>query len=212
MTNQLPTIRRPQRWDTPLDPRLTEQQVQSFLQFEPFASMDGSRFPKRIPLAGILQNDCRILDLEQGDIIVREGDYGSSAFLILSGEAIVSLESLSPAVLGRSSKPKDGWTKAIAKLWTNPKHAEVRDYASGEHSNELGSRSTANGQQVFLHDIPRVIPPGKSASMKAGEIFGELSALTRTPRSATVVAGSEARVLEIRWQGFRDLMKFDPAL
>ena len=43
--------------------------------------------------------------------------------------------------------------------------------------------------------------------LHAGEVFGEISALTRTPRSATVVAGSKAIVLEIRWQGFRELLK-----
>ena len=43
--------------------------------------------------------------------------------------------------------------------------------------------------------------------MNEGEIFGEISALMRSPRSATVVANSPMKLLEIRWQGFRELMK-----
>lgn len=212
LSEPLQTIRRPDRWAEPFDPQMDAKRIQSLLATEPFASMDESRFPKRTPLAGILQNDCRILDLQRGDIIVREGDYGSSAFLILAGEAIVSLQSLPPELLGREGKPKHSWTRAIAKLWGNSKHAEVRDYSATRDEAEIGARETAEGQQVFLHDIPRVIPAGKSVTLNEGEIFGELSALTRTPRSATVVAGSESLVLEIRWQGFRDLMKSDPTL
>lgn len=212
LSKQLQTIRRPARWDEPLDAQMDEPCVQSLLTTEPFASMDAAKFPQRSPLAGILQNDCRILDLQRGDIIVREGDYGSSAFLILAGEAIVSLQSLPPQLLGRQGKPKHSWTRAIAKLLGNSKHAEVRDYSATNDSAEIGARATGEGQQVFLHDIPRVIPPGKSVTLTEGEVFGELSALTRTPRSATVVAGSEMKVLEIRWQGFRDLMKSDPTL
>ena len=57
-----------------------------------------------------------------------------------------------------------------------------------------------------MHDIPGVISPGHSITLGAGEIFGEISALTRSARSATVVANSDMQVLEIRWQGFRELM------
>ena len=212
MSEQPQTIRRPDRWDEPLDAQMTAQEVQTLLATEPFASMDAAKFSKRNPLSGILQNDCRILDLQRGDIIVREGDYGSSAFLILAGEAIVSLQSLPPQLLGREGQPKHSWTRAIAKLWGNSTHAEVRDYWSAPKATEIGARETEDGQQIFLHDIPRVIPANQSVTLKQGEIFGELSALTRTPRSATVVAGSKTRVLEIRWQGFRDLMKSDSAL
>jgi Fe-S-cluster-containing dehydrogenase component/CRP-like cAMP-binding protein len=43
-------------------------------------------------------------------------------------------------------------------------------------------------------------------------MFGELAALSRTPRSATVLADSAAVLLEIRWQGLRDLMRRTPAI
>ena len=49
--------------------------------------------------------------------------------------------------------------------------------------------------------------------MEGGEFFGEIAALSRMPRTASVFAESEeAGLLEIRWQGLRDLMKYDDAL
>jgi Fe-S-cluster-containing dehydrogenase component/CRP-like cAMP-binding protein len=172
--------------------------------------MDPAAFLPSIPLAGILKNDCRFLDLKKGDIIVREGDYGSSAFLILSGQALVALHRLPANVLGRESRKPKGWAKVIAQIWRNSTVPEARDYAKPTDStstDSTSSRTDAAGTRVFLHDIPRVIRPGESVILNAGEIFGEISALTRTPRSSTVVANCEMQVLEIRWQGFRELMK-----
>lgn len=207
------TIKRPQRWDQPLDPDQTSDRAAELLRVEPFASMDQASFSPQVPLRGILRNDCRIHNFEKGDIIVRAGDYGSSAFLILSGEALVSLVELPASILGRSEKTGRGWFKTIAQLWTGSSHPETRDYASTKSTNtSTGVRTDGDQTQVFLHDIPRVIPQGKSVSLSVGEIFGELSALTRTPRSATVVANSSMRVLEIRWQGFRELLKSAPQL
>ena len=216
------TIERPQRWDQPLDPDLTPARAARLAQLmslEPFASMDPDSFSKKLPLKGILQNDCRILDFEKGDIIVREGDYGSSAFLILSGQAIVALKKLPAALLGRSEPAGKGWFKTIAQLWSNSSVPEARSYPATSKSSggasghaATGIRTEGDATRVFLHDIPRVIPAGESVTLEAGEIFGELSALTRTPRSATVVAGETTEVLEIRWQGFRELLRSAPAL
>jgi Fe-S-cluster-containing dehydrogenase component/CRP-like cAMP-binding protein len=210
------TINRPQRWDEPFDPNMTDAMVAELLTIQPLDSIDPAAFSKSVSLDGILRNDCRILDLKQGDIIVREGDYGSSAFLIISGEALVSMQSLPANLLGRSSHKKRGWGSAIAQLWTNSKGNETRNYenrpGSQHHGTGLGTREDAAGTRVFLHDVPRVIPANQSIPLNEGEIFGEISALTRTPRSATIVANSTMRVLEIRWQGFRELLNRHAAL
>ena len=209
-------MQRPTRWNEPFDPDVKSAQVDAILSIEPFASMDASRFPRSTPLDGIIKNDCRVLDLQKGDIIVREGDYGHSAFLIIQGEVLVALKSLPAELLGRE-EPKGGSIfRSIAQLWKNSKHPEARNYdqatSDSLESDEVGSREDGDETRIFLHDIPRVISPNESATMAQGEIFGELSALTRSPRSATVVANSKATLLEIRWQGLRDLMRSDPAL
>ena len=203
------TIARPQRWSEPFGDPIADDVLAGLLHIEPFSAMDASRFPKSIPLAGILRNDCRILNLKTGDIIVREGDYGSSAFLILKGEALVSLKSLPSDVLGRSQTKPKSFFESLSQLWSNSRHAEVRDYDASEPVNH---RKQGQATRVFLQDIPRILAPGDTVELGAGEIFGEISALTRTPRSATVVAGSDMFILEIRWQGLRDLMKSDLAL
>jgi Fe-S-cluster-containing dehydrogenase component/CRP-like cAMP-binding protein len=205
-------IERPQRWDQPLDSAMSDQAGAMVLRREPFSSMDAAAFSSKIPLAGVLKNDCRIHELEKSDIIVREGDYGSSAFLILDGSALVSLKPLPDSLLGReSASQQTKWMDFLTSAWSRSKHAEVRDVGQGS-ADLVGRRDVDGRAQLFLHDIPRIIPPEASVELKTGEIFGELSALTRSPRSATVVANSKMQLLEIRWQGFRELLKRHPAL
>ena len=202
-------IKYPARWSEPLDPDMDAKVVDVLMSVAPVTTMNPDSFSEATPLSGILKNDSRLHDLEKGDIIVREGDYGGSAFLIVSGEALVSTKSLPPEVLGRGQKKRKGWGRAIAQLWRNSKHVEARDYSKKENSSQVGGtglRDNSTGTHVFLHDIPRVIAPEDSITLGEGEIFGEISALTRSARSATVVANSSMTVLEIRWQGFRELM------
>lgn len=212
-------IKSPVRWSDPLDPNMNVSLVDGLMKIAPFVSMDPESFTAATPLHGILQNDSRLHELEKGDIIVREGDYGGSAFLIISGEALVSTKSLPPEVLGREQNKNKGWKKAIAQLWRNSSLVETRDYSTPGKSKQTGGstdltglRDDGTGAKVFLHDIPRVIPRESSISLQAGEIFGEISALTRSARSATVVANSKMHVLEIRWQGFREMMQRNESL
>ena len=78
-------IARPQRWDVPFGSSMTEEDVDRLLTVAPFSTVDPTRFPVSIPFRGILLNDTRIRQFESGEIIVREGDYGNSAFFILDG-------------------------------------------------------------------------------------------------------------------------------
>lgn len=176
--------------------------------------MDEKAFSRNVPLRGILKNDCRLTVYEKGDIIVREGDYGSSAFLIVDGEALVSLKKIPPSILGRSPVKQKSFWEAISQMWANSKHSEVRNVGDSQTAAPEGTGERRQGEdtRVFLHDIPRIIPAGQSVKLNKDEIFGEISALTRTPRSATVVANTTSYILEIRWQGFRELLKRHEAM
>ncbi|HEX3599042.1 MAG TPA: cyclic nucleotide-binding domain-containing protein [Lacipirellulaceae bacterium] len=205
-------ISRPQRWNEPFG-EMTERAVDQLLQIEPFCSINGSAFPPSLPLRGILAGDTRIVRYERGDVVVREGEYGNSAFLILSGTVRVVLERLDPTLLGREEQPQRGWLKAIAKLWQNPTLPEVRTKAAVTGTTGGTSiRDDAGTARVFVQDVPRLLAHTGTAQLSVGEIFGEVAAMSRTPRTATVLADERATLLEIRWQGLRDLMRRTPAI
>jgi Fe-S-cluster-containing dehydrogenase component/CRP-like cAMP-binding protein len=213
MTEVEIAVPRPQRWDEPFG-EMTERDVDMLLRTEPFRSIDVSAFPLTVPLRGILAGDTRIVRYENGDVIVREGDYGNSAFLVMAGSVRVVLERLDPALLGREERPRRSWLKAIAQLWQNSRLPEVRR-RSGERDGAgatVSIREEEGATRIFLQDVPRLLEENGTVQLGRGEIFGELAALSRTPRSATVIADGLATLLEIRWQGLRDLMRRTAAI
>lgn len=208
-------ITRPQRWDAPFGQSMTDADVERLLELEPFVSMDPEEFPSAVPLQGILRNDARVVDFPDGSIIVREGDYGNSAFLVLSGRVKVVLDGLDELLLGRPEKPKRGLLGSLLRLWNNPALPEVRGRWSAKDATSLPDGTTSDHSshpKIFLQDVPRLLYGSQTLSLHSGEIFGELAAMTRMPRAATVLADGDAQLLEIRWQGLRDLMQRTEAL
>jgi Fe-S-cluster-containing dehydrogenase component/CRP-like cAMP-binding protein len=205
-------ISRPQRWDVPFG-QMTESDVDRLLRVEPFRNIDPSAFPSNLSLRGVLLGDTRLVHYSAGDIIVREGDYGNSAFLVLSGSVRVVLDRLDPELLGRDKPRRRGWLRAIAQLWENaplPERRSPRSLSIDPH--RMGSRKEDGETRVFLQDFPQILESTGTATIGRGEIFGEVAALSRTQSMATVLADEPAELLEIRWQGLRDLMRRTPAL
>lgn len=207
--HEIPT-RRPQRWDAPYSADLTEQDVDWLLKQPPFDQIDESRFTSSLPLRGILRNDARILQLSDGDVVVREGDYGASAFFILGGRVRVALESLRPELLGRRTPKSKGWLAATAQLFTRSQRPEVRRRARGPAG--VATRGAGADTRVFLQDVPGILSETHTLALGRGHLFGELAALSRTPRTATVFADGDALLLELRWQGLRDILRRSPRL
>src|SRR6476646_10561217 len=142
-------IPRPQRWDVPFG-QMTESDVDRLLAIEPFRGIDAGAFPSTVPLRGILLGVTRIGHYQAGDIVVREGDYGNSAFLVLSGSVRVMLERLDPTLLGREAPPRRSWMQAIAQLWHNSRVPEARAANRAAVTNGAGSREEDGTTRVFL--------------------------------------------------------------
>ncbi|MEZ6096988.1 MAG: cyclic nucleotide-binding domain-containing protein [Pirellulaceae bacterium] len=202
-------ISKPKRWDEPFDPTMTSALVENLLGIPPFSAMDEASFESRLPLRGILQNDCRLFHFEKGDIIMRQGEYGGSVFLLLDGELTAALSGLPQSLLGRSETQKSSWWKSIATILRPGDGIERRRLRTDQH---LGQRSTQEATRIFVQDVPAVLSGCRTEIIQSGQLFGEVSALTRSPRTTTVIAASRGTVLEMRWQGFRDLIQNSPEL
>ncbi len=205
-------IDKPERWDSSFDPDMTEADVNRLLEIRPFSEMNSGKFSKRTPLRGILKNDARIRRFKNGEIIVRAGDYGSSAFLVLAGNARVVLDpGLPVSLLGRRKSQDKSLFQIVAQLWTNPRDPEVRTPAELEQ--DTGVKVGGEFKGVFLQDVPRILDEHLTATMSPGDFFGEIAALSRSARTSTIFAvGDATEMLEIRWQGLRDLLRFDDHL
>lgn len=213
MAQRSAVISRPQRWDTPFDPDMAEADVDRVLSIEPFSQIDPERFPTALPLHKLILNDCRIVRARPGDIIVREGDYGSSLFFIMAGTVRVAIDSMPARMLGRREPARKGLLRTIAQLWTNHRTTEYRD-VQGYVAHGAGAAQRGEGEQarIFLQDVPAVLDEHRTATISDGSFFGELAALARIPRTATVFAETDCELLEMRWQGFRDIRRRSEAI
>ncbi len=203
-------VRRPRRWDEPMDASMNDADVAWLRSRQPFASMDSKSFPRSIPLDGILRNDCRLLRCEPGEIVVREGDYGNSAFLVLAGSVAVFVDALAPEQLGRREKERLNWPEAIRRFLFRSCVPEARHPSQVVPSSKNGSeaiRTLDDRQAIFLQGFDAVLKECETVSLGPGELFGEVAAMYRSPRTATVIAENEATLLEIRWQGLRILRR-----
>jgi Fe-S-cluster-containing dehydrogenase component/CRP-like cAMP-binding protein len=207
-------LERPDRWDAAFDPEMAEADVDRLLSIPPFSEMSPSNFPKRTPLREILRNDTKIRRFRADELIVRVGDYGTSAFLILNGKARVVLKpELPPSMLGRKAPERKGIFKTLAQVFSQRRPPESFRRRDLQKIAGVGATTSEDEVHVYLQDVPRILKDFRTGDLSQGDFFGEIAALSRMPRTSTIFADAEgAELLEIRWQGLRDLMKYDEAL
>jgi len=188
---------------------MTDADVSRLLGRSEISAIETEKFPKHTPLNGILRNDTRIVKCAPGDMVVREGDYGNSAFLVLTGKLrVVLAPGLPRNLIGRQSMRKKGFFEALTQLWTNRTLPEIRDTRRYADSS-MRTGTSPESSRVFLQDVPGVLDQHKTVELGESALFGELAALGRVPRTATVFAETEAELLEIRWQGLREFRRYD---
>ena len=225
-TRDFVAIDRPQRWDHPLDPDMLTRDLGWMLEQPPFLTMNREVFPSHSTLEDVLRHDCRILRFEPGDMVIREGDYGGSAFLVLRGSVCAFLESLwRPRGKPNESGPPETWLDWLkGRFQTDRPQPPASFQDNRREANRSGNRVSISEKErpvpiqrienqggknrIFLQDIHAVMEGFQSEPLGVGEIFGEMAAITRSQHRYTVVADRPTIILEIRWQGLR-LMRRD---
>ncbi len=118
---------------------------------------------------------------KKGDIICREGDYGSTAFYILEGQAHVFLSTPMAHVTSHG-----GATGFLSKLTSRLMGRQQ------ERREEEGQRRS------IPIDAPVDLPyDNPVATLMPGDLFGEMTCMSLYPRSATVQAATDCVMLEM---------------
>jgi len=116
-----------------------------------------------------------------GDVICREGEYGSTAFYILDGKARVSISTPMAHV-----KTQGGLKKFIGKL------------SSGLAQRQQDRREEEADQRWIPIDAPVDLNyDNPVAELGPGDLFGEMTCMSLYPRSATIRAETDCTVLEM---------------
>lgn len=130
-----------------------------------------------------------IVDLQDGEYVLREGEYSDSAYYILEGvvEVVPAARGPRPTVRGGAHN-----VPVSERQGTRPKADAM-----------LGRGSS--GRTLILSDLPGEMLAGGRTLLEAGEIFGEVGALSRYAVSADVRAASQVRLLQIGRPALRTL-------
>lgn len=149
-----------------------------------------------------------------GDVICRQGEAGNSAYYIATVEDEQRLRAATVIDASRSLSDIDlGGDEVLSVHLAIAKKAEDGRGWLRRRLDSIG------GQKARAAHRPKYIPidapvnvdyESRKASLRAGELFGEMSCLYRTPRSATVIAERDCYVVEML-RNVLDQCKRDPA-
>ncbi|MEQ9617355.1 MAG: cyclic nucleotide-binding domain-containing protein [Phycisphaerales bacterium] len=129
-------------------------------------------------------------EFEEGEVICRQGEGGTTAFYILSGNAKIFIRR--PFDAGDLHK-RNGIVAKIGEIFGQRKLSPVRKHIAGALVPVDASVDLEYGTLT--------------AQMTEGDVFGEMSCLDLAPRSATVVASEPCVMLEILRNMYEVLQK-----
>jgi CRP-like cAMP-binding protein/Fe-S-cluster-containing hydrogenase component 2 len=116
-----------------------------------------------------------------GEIICREGEFGSTAFYVLEGTVDVSINA--PIAHVQQKDAQGGWFSRIQSLLSDRR---------------THTREEESSRRYIPIDAPVDLPYDKPiAQLHAGDLFGEMTCMSFHPRSATVRACTDVVVLEM---------------
>jgi len=190
-------VRRPKRWDKPFSKDMSDAIVTRVLSTKALSHLNAGNFSDSLPLSGIIANDTRIVYFKKGEVIVRKGEYGGSAFLTLSGDVAIIKNEVGLEI--ETKKPT-----GLFNFFKAAKSTRLLDFPLFTTHNKEEHLTLSPQFQHFIEQYP-----DNYITLEADSFYGEIAALARGTRTATVFSKTDTEILEIGWQGLRDLMRYD---
>ena len=137
----------------------------------------------------------------KGEVVCREGEFGSTAFFLIEGSATVSIRA--PMAHVKTAGGLQGFVRRIKSALVGEKE---------------DPRPDAGGRPIPIDAPVNLTTDRPVATLAAGSLFGEMTCLSFYPRSATVVAAENCVMLEMlrnvlqilqRTEAFRQRLEAD---
>lgn len=204
-------IEKPQRWDYPYDPFIYEQDIEEIISCQLLSRVNQIHFPEKLSLKTIIKNDAAIQYFNPGEVIYKNGEYGQTAYILLQGEIAMSQDSQLPLRKNRSSP---GFIyklrQSFRQLFNSSLPPETRNIQSYQNNREKLARPGSS--RYVLADSEQFFQKNDYQLIQAEDFFGENSAMKHQPRSETMIAKTDVKLCEIRWQGLKEILKRCPDL
>jgi CRP-like cAMP-binding protein/Fe-S-cluster-containing hydrogenase component 2 len=150
-------------------------------------------------ILGKLQPNLAERRFVRGETLLRLGEYSDAAYYLIEGAVEVRVPRITALDATQSS--------AVAKAAPVSLARRVAAILARPSNRDLVQGRPGPDGAVPLSDIPVDHRPSQRVVLGAGEIFGEIGALSRYPVTADVVADTDARVLMIGTPALRLMMK-----
>ena len=157
-----------------------------------------------------MSTDISLATWSEGAVLFEEGSYIDIAFYILEGEVETSLGQTESAASQTSTHPIFDTSISMKKPTTD----ELNGAGASTGTIRIDRKAMAAPGQTqrvsrneitFLASMDFNLKMGGAQRLDAGEIFGEIGALSGWPQSVTARAATEVRLLQIRLPALRKL-------
>ncbi len=176
--------------------------VEKVLKTKIFKTLQQEASLKSIDLKNLLFMESRLIRFDTGEAIYNHTDYGNSCFVVLSGEIQSYIPQRNPHNSSTKQK-KNSVFSSLAQIFDKHTNSEIRDISSYMSNTDLSY--SVSGDAIITTDKSQLI---EDQLYGTADIFGHISAISRTARYETLIATQRTECIELKWQALREINKF----
>lgn len=178
--------------------RYEERRVQLLVPANPeslkalpiFSGIPEKARDKVLAADGKVTKYCAFVEYQPGEVVINQGAYNDAAYFIVTGAVELLV-------------PRPGESAVLPRVRGGAHLPPAAPRGGGPQAAGMLGRGTS--ETVRLETLPA--EGGKRTVLEAGQIFGEISSLSRHAVSLTVQAVTRVRLLRIQVRGLKNLMQ-----